>query len=78
MERAVLRVHYALKLFRTNAVNIGRVLVVAPAGVRPYNADELKGCIEFVNAKTFLPPQWAKTRNSFTIGGHLYLRISRR
>ena len=63
--------YYALKLFRANAVNVGRVLVVAPAGVRPRYMAELKDWIEFVDVETFLPEPLANTRNSFTIEWHL-------
>jgi len=63
--------YYALKLFKANAVNFRRVLVVASAGVRPYYADEVKHWIEFVDAESFLPAPWAATRSSDTIQWHL-------
>ena len=63
--------YYALKLFRANAVNVRRVLVLAPRGVRPHYADEVAGWVSFVDTETILPPKWQATRDSNTIEWHL-------
>ena len=63
--------YYALKLFRANAVNVRRVLVLAPRGVRPYYADEVAGWVSFVDTETILPPKWQATSDSHTIEWHL-------